>query len=257
MVVAVRDTGPPGPGVLWVDVPEGTHTVTAHKVGTRFASADITCKPGRFVNASPQWGLYELMPGEQTHPATVTGVTLSTPSSVAYGSTITAEVAVGGSSSASGLVEIEVDGSPVATGRVIDGVASVKLSAQFAVGRHEVVAHFAPTGTVPPRSSAPVTLTTTKATSRTALKVGAKRVRKGTRITVTATVRGSGFSPTGRVQFFVGKAKAGKPVTLTAGGKASREVRIPGARTVRAVYLGDATTQRSTSRKIQIRPRKK
>lgn len=244
-------------GVLWVDVPEGTHTVTAHKEGTRFASADITCKPGRFVNASPQWGLYELMPGEQTHPATVTGVTLNAPATAAYGSTITADVTVGGGNSAHGLVEIEVDGSPVATGRVTDGVASVKLPARFAVGEHQVVAHYAPTGTIPTRSSTPVALTTTKAASRTAITVGAKRVKKGKRIKATATVRATGFTPTGRVQFYVGKAKAGKPVKVTAAGKAVRKIRIPGARKVRAVYLGDGTTQRSTSKKIQIRVKKK
>jgi hypothetical protein len=47
-------------GVVWTNVPAGVYTITARDPGTRFASFVATCRPGRVVNASPPWGLYEL-----------------------------------------------------------------------------------------------------------------------------------------------------------------------------------------------------
>lgn len=44
-------------GVLFVNVPPGHYKLSALKSGRRFASAHITCEPGRFINASPPWGL--------------------------------------------------------------------------------------------------------------------------------------------------------------------------------------------------------
>ena len=41
-------------------MPSGVYTVKARKAGTRFASFDATCEPGRVVNANPPWGLHEL-----------------------------------------------------------------------------------------------------------------------------------------------------------------------------------------------------
>ena len=47
-------------GVLWPVVPAGTYRIRATAPGTRFASFDATCAPGRVVNANPPWGLHEL-----------------------------------------------------------------------------------------------------------------------------------------------------------------------------------------------------
>ncbi len=47
-------------GVLFLDVPTGVYTITAHHPTTRFASFVATCQPGRLINANPSWGLHEL-----------------------------------------------------------------------------------------------------------------------------------------------------------------------------------------------------
>lgn len=47
-------------GVLFLNVPAGDYTLTAHKEGVRFTTARIRCRPGLLVNASPPWGLQAL-----------------------------------------------------------------------------------------------------------------------------------------------------------------------------------------------------
>jgi hypothetical protein len=47
-------------GVVWTNVPTGVYTISAHDPATRFARFVATCRPGRVVNASPPWGLYQL-----------------------------------------------------------------------------------------------------------------------------------------------------------------------------------------------------
>lgn len=45
-------------GVLFTNVPPGTYMLTAHHPEKQFAKAKLKCEPGRFVNASPPWGLW-------------------------------------------------------------------------------------------------------------------------------------------------------------------------------------------------------
>jgi hypothetical protein len=56
-------------GVLWVNVENGVHEVTAQSETTRHSSFVATCAPGRLVNANPPWGLYELAGNESLNPA--------------------------------------------------------------------------------------------------------------------------------------------------------------------------------------------
>lgn len=44
-------------GVLFVNVPEGEYTWTAHEDGVMFRQVRMQCRPGVLVNASPPWGL--------------------------------------------------------------------------------------------------------------------------------------------------------------------------------------------------------
>ena len=44
-------------GVLWLNVPEGTHTLSGEQDRHSFPDVEITCAPERFINASPPWGL--------------------------------------------------------------------------------------------------------------------------------------------------------------------------------------------------------
>lgn len=45
-------------GVLWVNVPpDGTFHLNATHADHTFPEVEVTCAPGRFINASPPWGL--------------------------------------------------------------------------------------------------------------------------------------------------------------------------------------------------------
>ena len=44
-------------GVLFLNLPPGTYTLTAHKAGATIRPVTITCRAGVLVNASPPWGL--------------------------------------------------------------------------------------------------------------------------------------------------------------------------------------------------------
>jgi hypothetical protein len=46
-------------GVLYVNVPPGVYRISAHHPDHRFAKMTVTCEPGRFINPSPSWGLWE------------------------------------------------------------------------------------------------------------------------------------------------------------------------------------------------------
>jgi hypothetical protein len=47
-------------GVLFLNVPPGDYTLTAHKPGVRFTTVRMRCRAGLLVNASPPWGLQAL-----------------------------------------------------------------------------------------------------------------------------------------------------------------------------------------------------
>ena len=45
-------------GVLWLNVPPaGAHMLRGRHAGYGFPDVEVTCAPGRFINASPPWGL--------------------------------------------------------------------------------------------------------------------------------------------------------------------------------------------------------
>lgn len=44
-------------GVLFLNVPVGEYTLSAHKEGVVFSQVELECRPGMLVNASPPWGL--------------------------------------------------------------------------------------------------------------------------------------------------------------------------------------------------------
>lgn len=56
-------------GMVWSSLPAGTYTVTAKHETARFSQFQATCEPGRLVNASPPWGLYEMNRNEEPNPA--------------------------------------------------------------------------------------------------------------------------------------------------------------------------------------------
>ncbi len=50
-------------GVVFVQVPPGEYTLTAHAPGVEFRQVKMKCRAGVLVNASPPWGLQALAPG--------------------------------------------------------------------------------------------------------------------------------------------------------------------------------------------------
>ncbi|MDQ2700233.1 MAG: hypothetical protein M3Y23_02770, partial [Actinomycetota bacterium] len=55
-------------GIVW-EMPPGLYTGTANHETARFSQFQATCEPGRLVNASPPWGLYEMNRNEEPNPA--------------------------------------------------------------------------------------------------------------------------------------------------------------------------------------------
>ena len=47
-------------GILWKNVPDGEYTLSASHPTRKFATIQVTCAPGRIVNANPPWGLHEI-----------------------------------------------------------------------------------------------------------------------------------------------------------------------------------------------------
>lgn len=47
-------------GVVWTNIPVGVYTLRATHPDHTFAEVTVTCEAGRFINASPPKGLYEL-----------------------------------------------------------------------------------------------------------------------------------------------------------------------------------------------------
>ena len=47
-------------GVLFIQVPPGDYTWTAHKAGVEFTQVRMKCRAGYLINASPPWGLQAL-----------------------------------------------------------------------------------------------------------------------------------------------------------------------------------------------------
>jgi len=60
-------------GVMWVNIPPGTYTVTATHSTARFSQFQATCRDGRLINANPPWGLYEMARTEEPNPAVLPG----------------------------------------------------------------------------------------------------------------------------------------------------------------------------------------
>jgi hypothetical protein len=56
---ALTETSDDG-GVLFINVPPGEYTWTAHEEGTTFREVRMQCRPGFLINASPPWGLQAL-----------------------------------------------------------------------------------------------------------------------------------------------------------------------------------------------------
>jgi hypothetical protein len=166
-----------------------------------------------------------------------------------YGAKVTARVAV--SDEQNGAIEIREGTKVLGRGVAKDGAATVTLSG-LTVGTHRLAAQFAGGPRAAASTSAPVTLTITKAASRTVVKASKSTVKRNAKVVLTATVTGAGHTPTGVVRF----VSNGKVVATAAlkNGKATATMTFSsrGTKKVSAVYVGSAQTSASTSGAVRV-----
>ncbi|WP_162250299.1 glycoside hydrolase family 3 N-terminal domain-containing protein [Cellulomonas sp. Root485] len=185
--------------------------------------------------------------GVSTAPPVASTTSLSLSSSVAiFGRPVTARVAVTGGSP-TGSVQVLVDGASVATATLAaDGTARVRLPADVATGRHQVVAVYggAPDADPPVLGSrsAPAALTVTKTLPSVGTDGTDWTVRRTDPKDIHVQVAGvAGVTPTGTVDVWVNGARRGS-ATLDARGTAV--VTLPKGTTTSLVvvtYAGDRT----------------
>lgn len=181
--------------------------------------------------------------------ATTTGLALSTSRSE-YAAGVTATVTLAGAATA-GRIEV-LDGSTViATGTAAGGSATIAVPT-LAVGEHALTARFVGAPLAAGSASPAAGLTVVKATSTTAARASASKVRRGKKVTLTATVAAAGHAPSGTVRFLSGSKVLGRATVV--GGKASVKVRFgtKGVKKVRAVYLGSGQTNGSVSSAVRV-----
>ncbi|GAA1980271.1 ExeM/NucH family extracellular endonuclease [Microbacterium pumilum] len=116
----------------------------------------------------------------------------------------------------SGAVEFVADGSVIATAPIENGTATYRLPASTPAGTYEVVARWAGTADVEGSTSAPVTVTVTKATTTTTLSALAGGRILPTYVFVSVT-QSNGKAATGTVEIREGQTVLKKlPVRLGA-----------------------------------------
>jgi FtsP/CotA-like multicopper oxidase with cupredoxin domain len=162
---------------------------------------------------------------------------------------------------ASGTVQFRLDGAEVGGPVALDATGRARLVTNaLAVGAHPVSAVYSGNVNYRPSTSANLTQTVNKASSRTVLVGTGSPATLGTTVVFTATVTarapGSGI-PTGTVQFRIDGVNAGAPVALNPSGQAAyptNSLRV-GLHTVAAVFSGDGSFITSTSLNLTQRIR--
>ncbi len=142
-----------------------------------------------------------------------------------------------------------LNSTPVA---LVAGVATFQTSS-LALGTHFIKAAYPGDGvTFEASTSAPLQVQIKTATT-TALQASASTVNSGQQVTFTATVTGSGGTPTGTVNFLDGGTQIGSG-TLNGSGVAtfSTTSLAVGAHSITAAYLGDSNFAASTSSAVNV-----
>ena len=208
-----------------------THTVSAsYAATTNFSASSGSIAGGQVVNKAN----------------TATAVASSqNPSNFGQSVTFTATVTASapGTGTPSGTVQFKVDGANLGTPVTLSGgSATSPATTTLAVGTRVVTADYSgdagfntSTGTVNQGVGANASAVAISSSSNPSVF--------GQSITFTATVVGSGGTPTGTVQFAVDGANLGSPVTLSAGiaTSPSTATLTVGNHVVTAVYGGDGS----------------
>jgi len=199
-------------------------------------------------------------PGEPEVPAIGESVTTIDVDDSSYGiaNLVTASVDAG-EATATGDVELFVDGTSYSTVALEDGVASIALPARLAVGNHTITADYLGTSEVK-GSDDTAQVAVAKAVVETTLSVSKTRaVVKKSKITATVrvSVPDTAIVATGKVQIRV-EGKLVKTVTLKASSKGKLTFTLPvftktGSRALTATYLGTSTLAKDASPTVTMR----
>jgi hypothetical protein len=198
----------------------------------------------------PSSGTWNQTVNKALTPTTTTVTSSKSPSN--FGDTVTFTATVTGSGGTpTGTVQFLDGATPIGTGTLSGGSTSIQNSS-LSAGNHTITANYSgdanfatSTGTF----NQTVNKTLTPATTTV---ISSKNPSNfGDTVTFTATVTGSGGTPTGAVQFFVNGNSIGS-ATVTGGVASITDSSLPGGSdTVTAVYSGDTNFATSTGSLIQ------
>jgi Bacterial Ig-like domain (group 3)/Autotransporter beta-domain len=223
----------------------GTHNITATYGGdTNFAGSTTATPLMQMVNKRP----------------TTTAVTSSiNPSTFGQSVTFTATITGSGGLTPVGTLTFSVDGVAGSPINLINGQASFSTAA-LAIGNHKIVATYGGDANFTGSSNAasPLVQNVNTVPTTTTIISSANPSVPTQAVTFTATVTGSGGTPTGTVTFSV-DSLAGSPVNLFNGQATfSTATLTSGTHKITATYNGDATFGGSTSpellQNVQNRP---
>ncbi|SNS50093.1 PA domain-containing protein [Micrococcales bacterium KH10] len=160
---------------------------------------------------------------------------------------------------APGRVEIRKGAKVVASAQIPAGQKSVniKLRPKMAVGKHRLVARYAPAAgsSLTGSTSATATLQVKKAKAKVKVKAP-KKTKQGKRVKVRVTIKAKGVKPTGRIVIRQGKKVVGKSKVKK--GKATVRINTragkAGKRTYKVTYKATKKTTKATKKfKVQVR----
>src|SRR5262249_31298200 len=166
-----------------------------------------------------------------------------------FGASVTFTATVTGTGATpTGTVTFKDGATSLGTGTLNgSGQATVTIST-LAAGSHSITAAYGGAATYAARTSSPLAQTANPASSSTSVNASSNPATFGNPVTFTATVAGSGATPTGVVTFKDGGSTIGTG-TLNGSGQATLTTasEAVGGHSITAVYGGDGNFATSTS----------
>jgi trimeric autotransporter adhesin len=179
--------------------------------------------------------------------ATTTALQSSSPGG-AYGTSVTFTATVTGATP-TGTVTFRDGAATIGTGTIASGVASFATSA-LAVGQRSITAVYSGDVNNVTSTSTATTVTMTQATSTIALQASTTSPTFGASVTFTATLTPSGA--TGNVTFKDGTATLGTGALANGVATFTTTALATGARSITAVFGGDANATAATSAAVSV-----
>ncbi|MDM7855746.1 Ig-like domain-containing protein [Cellulomonas alba] len=172
-------------------------------------------------------------------------------SSARYGTAATVDVTVkGAAGDATGKVEVREGSKVLATKTLANGKATVSLPKSLSVGKHPLSLRYLGSSTVDAKSASK-TLTVSKATSKSAVKLSSSKVKPSQRAKTTVTVTAPNLKPNGKATIVI-QSQSGKVVNVDVtvkNGKVTKSLPrlLAGRYKVSVTFAGSSTISSSTS----------